>query len=55
MNDALKFHLCGSPYGGEEEKCEHLLYATKEGQTHGKKGLKRYYVYCTAEGNEHDK
>ena len=42
-------HLCGSVYSNGY-KCEHLLYANKQGMIHGKKDLKYGYVYCTADG-----
>ena len=42
-----KTHLGGSIYSSD--RCEHLLYATEKGQTHGKKALQQYFVYCTAE------
>lgn len=42
-------HLCGSMY---DKSCqyEHLLYANHPGMTYGKKELKLYYAYCTANG-----
>lgn len=43
-----KTHLCGGIYG--DKRCEHLLYVKESGQTHGKKVLQQYYVYCTAGG-----
>lgn len=49
MSDAFKNHLCGSAYNAEK-RCEHLLYADRAGLRCGKKELKLYYLYCTAEG-----
>lgn len=45
-------HLCGSVYSScsDQERCEHLIYAAKQGQKHGKKTLQQYNVYCIAEG-----
>lgn len=42
-------HLCGSVYD-KKNACENLLYADKADMTAGKKPLKQYYAYCTAEG-----
>lgn len=47
--DAFKNHLCGSYYD-KKGRCEHLLPVSEEGKTYGKKILKLYYCYCTAEG-----
>lgn len=47
--DYLKNHLCG--YSGKKETlCSHFLYADEPGMMHGKKELKLYYAYCTANG-----
>lgn len=47
-NKALDTHLCGSIYG--ENRCKYLVYPTSDNETVGKKVLKKFYVYCTAEG-----
>lgn len=44
-------HLCGSVYDAKAaDRCPSLLYVEKPGKTHGKKPLKQFYAYCTANG-----
>ncbi|MBR4657315.1 MAG: hypothetical protein IKO68_12310 [Oscillospiraceae bacterium] len=44
-------HLCGNYYNKNADgRCPDLVYANKDGLTHGRKPLKKYSVYCTAEG-----
>lgn len=50
MLDIGGTHLCGSLYN-KDKRCEHLLYATEPDMKSGKKLLKQYYVYCTADGH----
>ena len=47
--NVIKNHLCGSPYS-EEGRCPSLLYNCEDGAVNGKKTLRKYYLYCTAEG-----
>ncbi len=44
-------HLCGSVYDAKAaDRCPNLLYVDKPGKNHGKKPLKLYHAYCTANG-----